>query len=246
MLVGNTIVVPLLPLSFPLSLPLALLSMPMWMIPPMVGSQGGRVRLDKDKGDWLNKWVRSPLSPMSGLFTQRRSDPIEAMQRRPWIVTPLKVTGPMSQPHPSISKIPETELTGGLVLGDKLMQLQTGDILNYFEVRAGAHSEFSCIGVMTQASYEASDAREFDCSGIPSGESVAFTGTGALFWNMAETEGENAELSAPSDADRALRPGDRVGVVVDISVGVMAVIKNGKQVLLRKNLPVGEPLRWLI
>jgi hypothetical protein len=75
---------------------------------------------------------------------------------------PLKVTGPMHQPHPSCAKIETSALTGGMVLSNKLMQVQTGDILNYFEVRAGAHSAFSCIGLMTQASYEEGDVREFD------------------------------------------------------------------------------------
>lgn len=243
MLLGHTMTVPLVPLSLPLSLPLILFSVPMWMIPPVLGGKARRVRLIRDKGDWINKFVRSPLSPMSGLFTQRRSDPIEAMQRRPWMVMPLKVTGPMSQPHPSISKIPTAELTGGMIVTDKLMQIETGEILNYFEVRAGAHSEFSSVGVMTQESYENSDPREFDSSGIASGGSVCFTGTGALLWNMAESEADNTQLSAPSHADRAVHAGDRVGILVDISVGTMAVLKNGQQVLLRKGLPVGQPMR---
>lgn len=68
----------------------------------------------------------------------------------------------MSQPHPSCAKIPTSALTGGMILSNKLMQVQTGDILNYFEVRVGARSEFTCIGLMTQASYEEGDVREFD------------------------------------------------------------------------------------
>jgi len=244
--VGNTIIVPLLPLSLPLSLPLALLSLPMWLIPPQIACRAGRVRLGADGGDWVNRWVRSPLSPMSGLFTQRRSDPIEAMQRRPWMKIPLKVTGPMSQPHPSCTKIPTSSLTGGMILSNKLMQIQTGDILNYFEVRVGKHSEFSCIGLMTQASYEEGDVREFDASGIPSnGDTVCFSGTGALLWNMGEDEQHKAQLSVPSDESRALKAGDRVGIVVDISIGTMAVLVNGKQVILRKGLPCGEPMRFV-
>lgn len=247
MLVGNTMIFPLLPLSLPLSLPLALIPLPMWLIPPQVGFRAGRVRLGPDGGDWVNRFVRSPLSPMSGLFTQRRSDPIEAMQRRPWMKIPLKVTGPMHQPHPSCSKIETSALTGGMVLSNKLMQVQTGDILNYFEVRVGAHSAFSCIGLMTQASYEEGDVREFDASGVPStGDTVCFTGTGALLWNMGQDPQEKAELSLPSDESRVLRPGDRVGIVVDISIGTMAVLKNGRQVLLRKGLPCGEPMRFVV
>jgi hypothetical protein len=130
-----------------------------------------------------------------------------------------------------------------MIVTDKLMQIETGEILNYFEVRAGAHSEFSSVGVMTQESYENSDPREFDSSGIASGGSVCFTGTGALLWNMAESEADNTQLSAPSHADRAVHAGDRVGILVDISVGTMAVLKNGQQVLLRKGLPVGQPMR---
>jgi len=246
LLLGHTLIVPLVPLSLPLSLPLIMFSVPMWVIPPVLGGKARRVRLMRDKGDWINKFVRSPLSPMSGLFTQRRSDPIEAMQRRPWMVMPLKVTGPMSQPHPSVSKIPTSELTGGVVLTDKLMQMQTGEILNYLEVRAGAHSKFSSVGVMTQESYETSDPREFDSSGIPSGTSVCYTGTGALFWNMAETEAENAQLSEASASERAVHVGDRVGILVDIAVGSMAILKNGKQVLLRKGLPVGQSMRFFV
>lgn len=246
MLVGNTIIVPLLPLSFPLSLPFALLSLPMFLIPSMLGGKCGRVRLEADSGDWINKWHRSPLSPMSGLFTQRRSDPLEAMQRRPWLVIPLKVTGPMAQPHPSIGKIPVKELTGGMILSNKLMSTETGDVLNYFEVRTGKHSEFSSIGLVTQAWYEQSDPREFDLSGVPSGDSVYFTGTGALLWNIAgEDSTVNAKKSAPSHAGRAVRPGDRIGIVVDISVGSMAVLKNGKQILLRTGLPVGQSMRCM-
>jgi len=235
--------VPLLPLSLPLSLPLALLSMPMWLIPRMLATADTRVRLGSDQGDWINKFVRSPLSPMSGLFTQRRSDPIETMQRRPWMKMPLKVSGPMSQPHPSCSKIEISALTGGMILTDKLMQIHTGDILNYFEVRAGAHSSFTCIGIMTQASFEESDVREFDSSGIPSADSVCYTGSGALLWNMGGESQMTADLSEAASPDRALRPGDRVGIVVDISVGTMAILKNGKQVLIRKGLPIGEPMR---
>jgi hypothetical protein len=96
---------------------------------------------------------------------------------------------------------------------------------------------------MTQESYETSDPREFDSSGIPSGESICFTGTGALFWNMAETEAENAQLSEASASERAVHVGDRVGILVDIAVGSMAILKNGKQVLLRKGLPVGQSMR---
>jgi hypothetical protein len=96
---------------------------------------------------------------------------------------------------------------------------------------------------MTQESYETSDPREFDSSGIPSGESVCFTGTGALFWNMAETDAENAQLSEASASERAVHVGDRVGILVDIAVGSMAILKNGKQVLLRKGLPVGQSMR---
>lgn len=43
MLVGNTIILPLLPLSLPLSLPLALIPMPMWLIPPQVFLVKGRL-----------------------------------------------------------------------------------------------------------------------------------------------------------------------------------------------------------
>lgn len=99
--------------------------------------------------------------------------------------------------------------------------------------------------VMTQENYETSDPREFDSSGIPSGESVCFTGTGALFWNMAETEAENAQLSEASASERAVHAGDRVGILVDIAVGSMAILKNGKQVVLRKGLPVGESMRYV-
>jgi hypothetical protein len=56
------------------------------------------------------------------------------MQRRPWLKIPLKVMGPLAQPHPSIAKIDPAALTGGMVLTNKLMQLKTGDVLNYFEV----------------------------------------------------------------------------------------------------------------
>ena len=252
MLVGHTIVLPLvgmcLPLLLPLVGPLSLLSLPMFAIPPFLGGKAMRVRLAHDGGDWVNRWVQSPLAPMSGLFKGRRSDPIEAMQRRPWLKIPLTVTGPMGQPHPSCSKIDPKALTGGLVLTNKLMQLHTGEILNYLEVRAGAHAAYTSIGVMTQAAFEESDPREFDATGIPSKtDSVVFTGTGALLWNMGqEAEGAqlSARLSAPSDEERAVRPGDRVGFVVDISVGSLAVLKNGKQILLRKGLPVGESLRY--
>ena len=99
---------------------------------------------------------------------------------------------------------------------------------------------------MTQESYETSDPREFDSSGIPSGESICFTGTGALFWNMAETEAENAQLSEASASERAVHVGDRVGILVDIAVGSMAILKNGKQVLLRKGLPVGQSMRCVV
>lgn len=249
LVVGNTAMAPLygsFPMSVPLVGPLALLSIPMWCIPPLPGGKAKRVRLVPDSGDWVNRWVSSPLTPMNSLFKQRRTDPLEAMQRRPWLKIPLKVTGPMHQPHSSCNKINPSELTGGMVLTDKLMQMHTGDILNYFEVRAGAHSQYSSIGVMTQAAFEESDAREFDASGIPSRGSVCFTGTGALLWNMGEEGVESAEMSEPSDESRALRPGDRIGIVVDISVGVMAVIRNGKQVLLRKGLPVGEAMRFVV
>ncbi len=56
------------------------------------------------------------------------------MQRRPWLKIPLKVMGPLAQPHPSVAKIDPAALTGGMVLTNKLMQLKTGDVLNYFEV----------------------------------------------------------------------------------------------------------------
>ena len=57
-------------------------------------------------------------------------------------------------------------------------------------------------------------------SGIPSsGDTVCFTGTGALLWNMGDDAQQKAELSLPSETSRGLRPGDRVGIVVDIAIG---------------------------
>jgi len=50
LLLGHTLIVPLVPLSLPLSLPLILFSVPMWVIPPVLGGKARRVRLMRDKG----------------------------------------------------------------------------------------------------------------------------------------------------------------------------------------------------
>eukprot|EP00286_Rhodomonas_abbreviata_P027009 CAMPEP_0181298964 /NCGR_PEP_ID=MMETSP1101-20121128/6073_1 /TAXON_ID=46948 /ORGANISM="Rhodomonas abbreviata, Strain Caron Lab Isolate" /LENGTH=384 /DNA_ID=CAMNT_0023404041 /DNA_START=128 /DNA_END=1279 /DNA_ORIENTATION=+ len=210
------------------------------------GSTHNLARLSNDKGSWLNRFVRSPISPLPGLFSNRRSDPIEAMQRRPFLVIPLEPAGPMDQPHPLSRPVDKKACTGGTVQCVRTLQVENGDVLNYFELQAGGPCTYSCIGIIDALSHDP-DSRDFDFQCSPAEESAMFYGHGALKWTL-DTEGAVpahalSEQSAVASASRSFRRGDRVGMLVDLAARKLVVIINGKVVLVRSHLPSSRPLR---
>mmetsp|Transcript_14361 Transcript_14361/g.49065 ORF Transcript_14361/g.49065 Transcript_14361/m.49065 type:complete len:267 (-) Transcript_14361:8-808(-) len=103
MAVGSTFVIPLLSICIPFALPFVPFHSPMFL--PPFGKSFTRVRLLPDSGSWLNRLMRSPIAPMPGMFSTRRTDPLDAMQKRPWLAIPLKPSGPLSHPHPASRKV---------------------------------------------------------------------------------------------------------------------------------------------
>eukprot|EP00287_Rhodomonas_sp_CCMP768_P004319 CAMPEP_0196736250 /NCGR_PEP_ID=MMETSP1091-20130531/14375_1 /TAXON_ID=302021 /ORGANISM="Rhodomonas sp., Strain CCMP768" /LENGTH=417 /DNA_ID=CAMNT_0042079959 /DNA_START=118 /DNA_END=1371 /DNA_ORIENTATION=+ len=207
-----------------------------------------RARLSHDKGSWLNRFIRSPISPLPGLFSTRRSDPIEAMQRRPFLVIPLEPSGPMSQPHPLSRPVDKGACRGGTVQCLRTIEIANGDALSYFELRASGRSELSCLGVVKADSHEP-DSRDYDFLSSPTEECAMFFGNGGLRWTLG-TDGalppdQVSSQSAIPDPSRAFRGGDRVGMVVDLAAGKLGVVVNGRLALVRSHLPKGCPLRFV-
>lgn len=214
---------------------------------PVPGKVLSHARLARDRGSWLNRFIRSPISPLPGLFSTRRSDPIEAMQRRPFLVIPLEPSGPMSQPHPLSRPVAKGACTGGTVQCMRTLQVENGDVLNYFELQAGGPCDLSCFGLIDALSHDP-DSRDFDFLSCPGEECAMFFGNGALKWTL-DTEGtvpahEMSSQAAVAEPARALRSGDRVGMLVDLAARKLAVLVNAQVVLIRSHVPSSRPLRF--
>jgi len=75
-----------------------------------------------------------------------------------------------------------------------------------------------------------------------------FFGNGALKWTL-DTEGtvpahEMSSQAAVAEPARALRSGDRVGMLVDLAARKLAVLVNAQVVLIRSHVPSSRPLRF--
>jgi len=247
MLVGSTGRIPFpfrcipLPLPSPLRLPLPM------VVPLPFAREHTRVRLTADGGTWLNHAVKSPVAPVSPAFSSRRTDPMEAMQRRPFMVIPLDVTGPAKQPHPLCEPLKESDVSGGMAYSMGHMRPNGQGSLSYMEVRAGGPSQLSCVGLVdaeeTFDDETPDETRQADFSGSPRGECVSATASGAFQWGFEGAEMVNSELA---DRERSFRAGDRVGILVDLDAGRMAVLKNGEVVLERKGLPADRTFRFFV
>jgi len=228
MVLGSTGRIPLPFRSIPFPLPL-LLALPLPMFVPLPFPRAHtRVRLQADSGTWLNHAIKSPIAPAPSAFSPRRSDPIEAMQRRPFMVIPLDVQGPANQPHPLCQPIRASECSGGMAYSSGHMRPNGQGALSYMEVRAGGPSRLSCVGVVdAEATFddEATAMRQADFAGSPRSDCLVAAGNGAFRWALDGTEQVRSELP---DKRRRFRAGDRVGVLVDLDEGRFAILKNGR------------------
>ena len=118
--------------------------------------------------------------------------------------------------------------------------------------------------------------RQADFAGSPRGDCVAAFSSGAFLWALEGDEKVNSEdekVNPASELDekvksflkdekvksshpmrspsgtakaRSFRAGDRIGILVDLDEGRMAVLKNGKVVLARKGIPKDRTYRFFV